>query len=148
MHRKGGTIVAMTNAVLDQSLLDLRLGEDWRLQNGTWWATLSPQHVPSAAAQLLAIHARFITITAIELVNHELRMDYHWDLKSQIVTLSAIADGKSIASIADICPAADWAEREIHEYFAVEFPGRVDTMPLMLRMGDELGINLHKDETK
>lgn len=139
--------MATTNAVLDQFLVDLGLAGDWELRYGTWWAELSPQHVRAATAQLLAIPARFITITAIELASHELRMDYHWDLRSQIVTLTVIADGKIIESIADICPAADWAEREIHEYFAVEFPGRADTMPLMLRMGDELGINLHKGGT-
>jgi NADH:ubiquinone oxidoreductase subunit C len=93
---------------------------------------------------LLAQNVRFMTITAIELASHEVRMDYHWDIGGQIVTWSVIADGKQIDSIADLCPAADWAEREIHEYFAVEFPGRIDTKPLMLRMGDTLGINLHE----
>jgi len=141
-------IVATTSAVLDKSLVDLGLGENWESRNGTWWATLSSQLVRPAASQLLAIHARFITITAIELASHEVRMDYHWDINGQIVTLAVIAENKLIDSIADISPAADWAEREIHEYFAVEFPGRVDTMPLMLRMGDELGINLHKGGTE
>lgn len=146
--QEGGTIVATTSAVLDKQLVNLGLGENWELRNGTWWATLPAPLVRPAASQLLAIHARFITITAIELASHEVRMDYHWDLGGQIITLAVIADGKLIDSIADISPAADWAEREIHEYFAVEFPGRVDTMPLMLRMGDELGINLHKGGTE
>lgn len=113
-------------------------------RNGSWWGAIASEDVRKAASQMLAKNARFITITAIELASHEVRMDYHWDLNGQIVTMSAVAAGKTIESITDLCPAADWAEREIHEYFAVEFPGRVDTKPLMLRMGDELGINLHK----
>ncbi len=98
--------MATTSAVLDKSLVDLGLGENWELRNGTWWATLPAQLVRPAASQLLAIHARFITITAIELTSHELRMDYHWDLGGQIVTLAVIADGKLIDSIADISPGS------------------------------------------
>lgn len=136
--------MSTTYADFDKTLLDLALSESWEQKNGSWWATLAAADVRAAASRLLAEKARFITITAIELASHELRMDYHWDLDGQIVTLSAVADGKQIDSISDLSPAADWAEREIHEYFAVEFPGRIDTKPLMLRMGDTLGINLHK----
>jgi NADH:ubiquinone oxidoreductase subunit C len=136
--------VSSTWADFSTAPLDLGLGESWEHRNGSWWATLAVADVRGAASRLLAQNVRFMTITAIELASHEVRMDYHWDIGGQIVTWSVIADGKQIDSIADLCPAADWAEREIHEYFAVEFPGRIDTKPLMLRMGDTLGINLHE----
>jgi NADH:ubiquinone oxidoreductase subunit C len=51
-------------------------------------------------------------------------------------------------SITDLCPAADWVERETREYFAVEFTGRETTKPLMTRAGDPIGINLHKEVAK
>ena len=44
-------------------------------------------------------------------------------------------------SITDICAGADWTEREIYEYFAVEFTGRDNNKPLMLRPGLEPGLN-------
>ncbi len=140
--------MATSIAEFNEILLDLKLSESWEQKNGSWWGTMAKAEVRPAASRMLAESARLITLAATELPSHELRMDYHWDLGGQMVTLSTIADGKLIDSIADICPAADWAEREIHEYFAVEFPGRVDTMPLMLRMGDEIGINLHKGGTE
>jgi NADH:ubiquinone oxidoreductase subunit C len=55
---------------------------------------------------------------------------------------------RQIPTIADLCPAADWVERETHEYFSVEFTGRESTKPLMTRAGDPLGINLHKEAAK
>ena len=36
-------------------------------------------------------------------------------------------------------------EREIHEYFAIEFTGR-ECAPLFLRPGTQPGINLHKED--
>jgi NADH:ubiquinone oxidoreductase subunit C len=44
-------------------------------------------------------------------------------------------------SFADLCPGVDWAERETYEYFAVEFTGRDNNKPLMLRPGLEAGLN-------
>jgi Ni,Fe-hydrogenase III large subunit len=42
-----------------------------------------------------------------------------------------------VASIAAVCPAADWVEREVRDYYGLDFMGRDDTPPLMLREGDE-----------
>jgi NADH:ubiquinone oxidoreductase subunit C len=56
--------------------------------------------------------------------------------------------GDAIASITDLCPAADWVERETREYFAIEFTGRKTTRSLMIRDGDPIGINLHKEAVK
>jgi hypothetical protein len=42
-----------------------------------------------------------------------------------------------VASLVAICPAADWVEREVRDYYGLEFAGRDVTPPLMLREGDE-----------
>ena len=39
--------------------------------------------------------------------------------------------------VADLLPPADWVEREVRDYYALEFLGRDDTPALMLREGDE-----------
>jgi len=44
----------------------------------------------------------------------------------------------------DICEAADWIEREIHEEFALDFLGR-EYEPLLLRVGDKPGVNLREE---
>jgi NADH:ubiquinone oxidoreductase subunit C len=46
----------------------------------------------------------------------------------------------------DICEAADWIEREVHEGFGINFTGR-EYEPLLLREGDTPGMNL-RDEVK
>jgi NADH:ubiquinone oxidoreductase subunit C len=47
-------------------------------------------------------------------------------------------------SIFDLCEAADWIEREIHEEYSIDFTGR-DYEPLLLRKGDKSGVNLRED---
>ncbi len=49
-----------------------------------------------------------------------------------------------IESIFDLCEAADWIEREIHEEYAIDFTGRAYE-PLLLRKGDKAGVNLRED---
>ena len=53
--------------------------------------------------------------------------------------------GNSIESIYDLCEAADWIEREIHEGFAIDFTGR-EYEPLLLRQGDKPGVNLREED--
>ena len=45
-----------------------------------------------------------------------------------------------IPTISDVLPAADWVEREIRDYYGIEFDGRAATPPLMLREGDVPGL--------
>ena len=51
--------------------------------------------------------------------------------------------GNAIDSIFDLCEAADWIEREIHEEYSIDFTGR-ECAPLLLRQGDESGVNLRE----
>jgi NADH:ubiquinone oxidoreductase subunit C len=72
------------------------------------------------------------------------RLEYHWDLDGQMLGFPYRLSGNSIESIYDLCEAADWIEREVHEGFAVDFLGR-DYEPLLLRPGDKLGVNLREE---
>jgi NADH:ubiquinone oxidoreductase subunit C len=45
-----------------------------------------------------------------------------------------------MASIAGIWPAADWIERDIHDYYGIRFSGRETLTPLILRNGDPPGL--------
>jgi len=54
--------------------------------------------------------------------------------------------GNTIESIFDLCEASDWIEREIHEEYSLEFTGR-EYEPLLLRQGDETGVNLRDGVT-
>jgi len=85
--------------------------------------------------------ARLVTMTAYEVSNGEFRIIYHWDLEGQMLNMATMTDKGSIPSIAMIYPASDWIEREIHDYFAVQFTGR-ESPPLFLNPEDSPGIFL------
>jgi hypothetical protein len=108
--------------------------------DGIWWHSLGLE-VRRMAQYLVQAEARLITITALAADEAECRLIYHWDCQGNLWHLSTLTQGKTIDSIAAICPAADWIEREIHDLFAVVFNGR-ETPPLVLRAGDPSGLFL------
>jgi len=130
------------------TLRDLGLGEGWTWDKGSWW--LEPQEamdVRATTTRMIQLQARFVAISAIELADKSMRLNYQWDLDGKLLSFACATSGGRIATIADLCPAADWVERETHEYFSVDFTGRESTLPLMTRAGDQLGINLHQAVT-
>lgn len=121
----------------------LGLGEGWRWEKGSWWLEAGASADARAfAAKAIACDARFVAITAAERADGAIRLDYQWDMDGQLLSYTVQTREKKIPSIVDLVPAADWAERETREYFAVEFTGRRALAPLMLRSGDPIGILL------
>jgi len=118
----------------------------WTAKGHALWLQGKGLNVRDLAKGLIAQQARFITITATQLPEEQgIRMDYHWDLDGQLLGFELLALNNQIESIYDLCEAANWIEREIHEYFAVDFTGRVYE-PLFLRQGDKPGVNLREEE--
>jgi len=105
-----------------------------------YWASPTELDVRGMATLLLAHGVRLITLTAVPDATGGYRVIYHWDVDDSVVNVSVAATAGRIASIADILPAADWVEREIRDYYALEFDGRAETPTLMLREGDEPGL--------
>lgn len=131
------------------TLQNLGLGDGWKWDKGAWWLfSAEAIDVRATAQRMIQLEARFVAITAIERADKEMRLDYQWDLNGKLLSFICTTVAKQIPTIVDLCPAADWVERETHEYFAVEFSGRGTTAPLIMRAGDQLGINLHKEATQ
>lgn len=125
----------------------LGIAEPWTESRGTHWLNPGAAGVRQVAAAMNEARARFITITAYQLPGTEgFRLEYHWDLNGRLLGLPFTIAGNTIDSIFDLCEAADWIEREIHEEYAIDFTGRVYE-PLLLRQGDKPGVNL-RDEAK
>jgi hypothetical protein len=131
-----------------QTLQELGLGGGWEWKNGSWWKTPEAMDVRASAGQMIALKARFVTITSMEQPDKEIRLDYQWDLQGQLLSFTTATAKQRIPTIADLTPAADWVERETREYLGIEFTGRESTEPLMTRAGDPIGINLHKEVVK
>ncbi len=145
----GGEEDFMATEVIDlaKHFAELGLGEGWQWSKGSWWLeTGGAADMRAIAGKMIALDARFVAITAAERADKEIRLDYQWDLRGQLLSFATATRERKIASIADLAPAADWVERETYEYFAVEFTGRATLEPLMLRTGDKPGIYLRKEE--
>jgi len=123
----------------------LAVNEAWTESGGVHWYTRSDLNLREVARAMNAVGARFITITAYQLLGDEgLRLEYHWDIDGELLGFRFTLVGNSIESIYDLCEAVDWIERETHEGFAVDFIGR-EYEPLLLRQGNACGVNLREE---
>ena len=120
----------------------LGVAEPWVESRGTHWLNPGAVSVRELAQAMNAFGARFVTITAYQLPgNAGFRLEYHWDLEGRLLGFPLQIAGNSIESIFDLCEAADWIEREVHEEYSIDFTGRAYE-PLLLRQGDKPGVNL------
>jgi len=127
----------------------LGIAEPWVESRGTFWLNPGKAGVREVAQGMNSVGARFITITAYQSPGDTgFRLEYHWDLQGHLLGFAFQIAGSStesakIESIYDLCEAADWIEREVHEGFAIDFTGR-EYEPLLLRAGDAPGVNLRE----
>jgi hypothetical protein len=110
----------------------LGLTTTWEEKGGALWLTLEARNVRELATVMNELKARFLTATAYQPAG------------SESAYIRFPLPDRSIDSIYDLCEAADWIEREIHEGFGVDFPGR-EYEPLELRQGDTMGVNLREE---
>lgn len=105
-----------------------------------YWATVPDLDVRAMAESMLASGVRLVTLTAMPETSGGYRIMYHWDADGALLHVVTTVMTGSIPTIADILPAADWVEREIRDYYALEFEGRAETPTLMLQETDEPGL--------
>lgn len=110
------------------------------------WLHKQELDVRQMAAYFVENGARLITIVAQPIHNGEFRILYHWDLDGKATHLSTETYGGQIMSITSTCPAADWIEREIHDYYGILFTHRDSLPPLILRSADPPGLFYWKSQ--
>ncbi len=133
-------------SLLENAVANPASSEQWTYDGGVWWMNRGEHDqadgVRDVAAAMNALGARFVTITAYQLLGAEgFRLEYHWDLEGRLLGFAFNISGNNFESIVDFCEAADWIEREVHEGFGIDFAGR-EYEPLLLREGDTPGVNL------
>ena len=118
-----------------------RLGnmEAWVNKSEAWWLETPSLDVEKMARLMVETGARLVTVTASRAREDEFRVIYHWDLQGRLLNFVTMTHQATLPSITSICPAADWIEREIHDYFAVNFTGR-ELPSLVLSEQDRPGI--------
>ncbi len=120
----------------------------WREEGGVYWLDYADLKVREVARAMNAVGARFVTITAYQLPKEEgFKLEYHWDLDGRLLGFTFRPAGTQIESIYDVCEAADWIEREVHEGFGIDFSGR-EYEPLLLRAGQTPGVNMREEAAR
>jgi NADH:ubiquinone oxidoreductase subunit C len=98
--------------------------EVWVNKAKAWWLETPNLDVEKMARLMVDIGSRLVTVTASRVPEGEFRIIYHWDLQGQLLNFVTLTHQATLPSIMSISPVADWIEREIHDYFAVDFAGR------------------------
>lgn len=84
---------------------------------------------------------RLGTITGTPaLDSNETEIVYHFVGPEGFVDVATATRNGAITSLAPHLRPASWAEREIHDFFAVDFVGHPDPSPLMRPEGFEVGM--------
>lgn len=94
---------------------------------------IEPSTIRKASKVLLKKESRFVIIAAID-EGLNIKLLYHFDLGGTVVILKTKVkkEAPEIASIADLTPAAEWAEREAAELFGVNFKAHPSPGHLLL----------------
>jgi len=107
----------------------------WRigLENELFVQLPSSQLRPVVAALIEQHDLRHLSaITALQ-VETGIEVLYHfWQQGGLTIILSCPQGTETLPSIADLLPAADWYEREVHDLFGLAFAGHPHLSPLLL----------------
>jgi len=98
---------------------------------------VSPNDVPEASRLMFQdLQARFQIATGVDTPT-AIEVLYHWALDSLgcVVTMRTRLNRENpeIESIAPLCPAAEWIEREMWELLGIRFRNHPDLRHLLLR---------------
>lgn len=87
-------------------------------------AEVVPGAIKKAAKALMNKGARFVIIAAVDVGLH-VELLYHFDFSGRVAVLKAKVpkEAPEIESIADLTPAAEWAEKEATDLLGVNFKG-------------------------
>ncbi len=118
-------------AALGDRLVDLQERSAKRV-----FVTVSPEAVPETSRLMIdKLAARFQIATGVD-GEDAIEVMYHWALDPLgcliTVRTSLNRDDPEIDSIAPICPAAEWIEREMWELLGIRFRNHPDLRHLLL----------------
>jgi hypothetical protein len=124
---------------IEKILISICPGKFWEEKPEGRWLEIPCIAVEKMAGMMIEAGARLVTVTASPLDTGEFRLIYHWDVDGNLLNCVSTTSRGALPDIVQICPAADWIELEIHDYYGVNFTGR-DLPSLMLNEHDRAGI--------
>ena len=125
------SIITKISSSLGDRMLDLKRKSDRRVYFG-----IAPENVRQASRLMLEdLGARFQIATGVD-TREGVEVMYHWALDGEgcVVTFRTLLDHEkpAVDSIARLCPAAEWIEREMWELLGIHFHEHPDLRHLLL----------------
>lgn len=100
--------------------------------DGALWVDAPLLEVEAMAATMADLGIRLGTVTAIpHAEDGEATVIYHYIDEHRVISVKTCTRNGALPSLAPTVRAASWAEREIRDLFAVEFPGHPNPVPLI-----------------
>jgi NADH:ubiquinone oxidoreductase subunit C len=95
------------------------------------WIAAPRLDVEAMAREMQTLGCRLVTITGLARDDGETTIIYHYVQRHEAINFKTATRSGAIPSLASISRPASWAEREIHDFFAVEFIGHPNLAPLL-----------------
>jgi NADH-quinone oxidoreductase subunit C len=95
-----------------------------------YWFEADRLDATALARLMLKYQFRFSTATAVERLDGETDVIYHFINQTLALNIRTATKGQQLLSMANVLPSANWIEREIRDQFAVQFIGHPDPRPL------------------
>ena len=136
----------MSRADLRAQLGDIPGSASAEEHGDSLWISAPTLDVVAMARKMKALGYRLITMTGLERDDGETTIVYHYARRNQYVSFRTCTRGNAIPSITPMLRMASWVEREIHDFFAVNFLGHPNLVPLLRPPGLKEGF-FRKAET-
>jgi NADH-quinone oxidoreductase subunit C len=107
-----------------------------KIEKGRIYVGVSKESLKKAIACLKShYYTRLCTASSVDTTGPNIDVLYHFDIGPGIVTSIVVRVLKTnlvLESISDLVPGANFIEREIKEYFGIDFKGHPNLVKLML----------------
>ena len=95
------------------------------------WVSAPALDVEAMAREMRALGCRLVTMTGLARDHGETAIIYHYVRGHETINFKTATRDGAIPSLALITHPASWIEREIHDFFAVDFIGHPNLAPLL-----------------
>jgi len=95
------------------------------------WISAPDLDVEAMAREMKTLGCRLVTMTGLAHDHGETAIIYHYVRGHEIINFKTVTRGGAIASLAPIVRPASWIEREINDFFKVDFIGHPNLAPLL-----------------
>jgi NADH-quinone oxidoreductase subunit C len=95
------------------------------------WISAPQLDVEAMARDMQTLGCRLVTMTGLARDDGETAIIYHYVRHHEAINIKTVTRNGAMQSLAPMLRPASWIEREIHDFFAVDFIGHPNLVPLL-----------------